>query len=282
MKKKTKLLVLLLALVMMCLCLSGCDELDDLKNQQAYWTDAGSPESITYKGEVYKRVHYKGNKPDVLYNSNYNIENYINVTEKDVPVLLSNYSGDTLEISSNGNFLSGYLYSRFKTEYENIYESGFDTLYCKEDIHKEISKAVEEGIEYPLFGYSIYAYDYEADEEKFEYHYLTKEESDIINEILDTVEPTTDDGYRLADYSVVASLDTVSEDKNFGVSYAYEINFDYLDTYYISSSDEYGLDYLYYKVPKKYNKFFKELDEKVTDYTDYEYDPNTYEYYYAY
>ncbi len=266
MKKKTKILALLIAVVMMCLCLGGCDELDDLKSKQAYWTNDKSIDSITYNGEIYKLLNFKETTPYTLYNLDYSLDNYINVTEKDVPVLLSNAYGSSLQTHKDGTFLEGYIYDPFNESNPTLYNNGRDVMYCKEELYDEISKTLEDGIKYTNYGYSTYSYDDTTDEEIFEYIYLSQEACDVINDVLENVEPE----YTSYKGEFVVTLDVISEDKYFATTnYNYEIVYEYESfekTYYITSFMQTTEDYTYYEIPQKYNEIFDEINENINDF----------------
>ncbi len=256
MKNKRKFLVLILALTMMCLCLTGCAELDTMKEQQAFFTEEDNADAITYNGETYLKIDKTGNLPDPLYNRDH--INTVYVTNPDVPVLLSNSFGDILNISDDGNFLYGYIYTPFESEYSGVYESSMESLYVKAELYDSVVAKIEEGIEYPLYGYNYYVYEDENDfEGTSHYYYLNSEEIAAINKVVEEVKPTENDE-TIYNYQYVLTFDKVSDDKLFAKN-SYELYYNYYDGYYLNNySESLGIN-SYYKVPESMTKIFDEI-----------------------
>lgn len=268
MKKTTKILTLILALLMIGLCLGGCDELDEMRKVQAFWTNEGSHDSITYDGVEYKKIDKTFILPDTSYN--YSASTIITVTEKDVPVLLSDSFGDYMDMCESKNFIQGYV-SPVATDLNSLYspyDYGSDALFCKADIYDEIIEKIESGIEYTKYGYS-YSYYVEEDDEYTEgFYYLSDEEIDAINKTLSEVEPATDSDAAY-DYSYLTSLVAISDDLYFGKD-SYEIYTSGINYYLVHYSP--SLDsYTSYKVPSELSDIF----DNMTEYAQKEY-----EYYY--
>ena len=256
MKKFSKIFALILAVVMMCLCLGGCSELDKMREQQAFFTEKDNADAITYNGETYLKIDKFANLPDPLYNSDYNSSIY--VTNPDVPVLLSSSLGDWLDISADGNFLYGYIYTPFVTEYNGVYESSVESLYVKAELYDTVIAKIKEGIEYPLYGYSYYTYEEEDDYEgTLHYYYLNSDEIAAINKVIEEVKPT-DDEEVIYNYSYALNFDKVSDDKFFGM-YSYELYYNYYDGYYLSYYSDSLETYSYYKVPESLTEIFDEI-----------------------
>ncbi len=256
MKNKKKFLVLVLALTMMCLCLTGCDELDTMREQHAFFVEEDNADAITYNGETYLRIDKTGNLPDPLYNSNDFSSVY--VTNPDVPVLLSTAFGEWLDISADGNFLYGYLYTPTKTEYDNVYQSAIECLYVKDELYDTVTAKIEEGIEYPLYGYSYYVYEDEDDfEGTLHYYYLNSDEIDAINKVVEEVKPVDGDE-KIYDYYYVLAFDKVSDDKLFGM-YSYELYYSDYDGYYLNYYSESLGTNSTYKVPESLTEIFDDI-----------------------
>ena len=256
MKKMSKILAIILAVLMMCLCLGGCDEIDQMREEQAFWTDNDSADSIEYNGQIYKKIDVSTNVPDPLYNSTR--EKYISVTDMDVPVLLSNSFGDYLEVSDDENFIYGYVYHKNKTEYKGVYESSIESLYCKDDIYDAVVSKIKEGIEYTLYGYEYYTFDGEDDYVgKHHYYYLKDDEVKAVDKVINSVKPTEDD-YVVYDYEYVLELDKVSDDKFFG-KHTNELYYNAINGYYLGQYSESLGTYKYYKVPDKLTETFDNL-----------------------
>lgn len=268
MKKVTKLFALIVAILMMCLCLSGCDELDDLRKHHAKFVKADDYSAVTLNGQLYKRISGDITDLNPLYNSkNYEV---ISLTNPDVPVLLSDYYGDYLDISDNGIFMYGYI-----NEDGYYYDSitgytgkSFEVLYCREDKYEEVTQVIDDGIEYTKYGYGywtyeeddsdsieMYDYAYEYEDDEFNYYLLSEEECDTINEIIKTTEPVINAETPYDEYYVVM-LDNISEDGYFAKE-SYEI--------YIDASRNYSLN-LYSYVTDEYKTYY--VDEKYNDIMD--------------
>lgn len=269
MKKNRKFLILLLALAMMCLCLTGCDELDTMKQSHGHWVTEGDTSSFNLNDETYVLLEDAENL-NPMYNSQH--EDIIYITDPDVPVLLSTSYSNTFEISDDGNFVVGSLPYNYKAEYKDstflfspiitVSESmdGEAVTYCKEDIYNEVSKKIAEGIEYTGYGYSYFITDRSSYMDTYHYYYLSDEECEAINKVVETVKPITGsdmpyyEGYML-------SLDKISEDKMFAES-SYDINRNAYGDY---SLDHYSFvteEYTSYIVPEKYKDIFDKITEK--------------------
>lgn len=259
MKKLSKILALILSVLMICLCLGGCDELDERRKEQAFWVDNNSTDSIEYNGQIYKKLDVSTTVPNPLYNRSNN--KYVVVTDNDVPVLLADSFGDYLDMSDDENFIFGYVYKPSKTEYKGVYESGNNCLYCKDDIYDAVVSKIKEGIEYTLYGYGYYTYDEEDDYYgEYHYYYLKDDEIKAVDKVVTSVTPIEDDDV-IYDYEHVVELDKVSKDKFFG-KYAYELYYNSINGYYLGQYSESLGTYKYYKVPDKLTETF----DKITAY----------------
>ncbi len=281
MKKNTKFLVLLLALLMMCLCLTGCDELDNMKEHQAMWVEKGDTSALIYKGVEYKKVDVP-NPPNPM---NIGYYDSVTVTDPDVPVLLAERFSVHLDLTENENFIFGGMYKDYTLEHEGIrgvgafgssmyssyvyfggdpydidvpydddmYYETEEVLYCKADIYDDVMKKIEDGIQYTGYCYDYYTYNEELGYDECFIYDLTDEEVEIIDNIIKTVEPLEnayhDDWYMF-------SLYQTSEDGMF-----------YKDTYDVYKDDngnytilEYSNDVEYtYEVPEDLEKTFDEF-----------------------
>ncbi len=261
MKKNTKFIVLIIALLMLCLCLTGCSELDTMREQQAFWTEKGSIDSITYNGTEYKILPGNNHPIPLGYK-----HNPIFVTDPDVPVLLSNEFSTYMNLSDDGNFLTGFVYPYPKTTY--ISDEGTEATYCKADIYDEVIAKINEGIEYTSYCYQYWIYDDEADSDECYYYYLTDEEADAINKVAEEVKPVFDSEIPY-ETLWLAPLEKVSED-NYFVKSSFELYYDdYDDTYYLVSFSPSLETHSHYEVPKKMNDIFDKISEKAIEGNDY-------------
>lgn len=273
MKKNIKFSVLIIALLMLCLCLTGCSELDTMREQQAFWTEKGSIDSITYNGIEYKKL--PGYEPPAPTGHQFQP---VFVTDADVPVLLSNELSTYMDLSDDGNFLTGFvtmtpehdvitMYTPLTNTSYSSYEGG-DATYCKADIYDEVVAKIEEGIEYTSYGYEYWVFNEETDTHDYKYYFLTDEESSAINEVVEEVKPVpeSDISYKTL---WIASLDKISEDKYFAKT-SYEIYYDdYLDTYYLVYYSPSLGTHTHYEVPKKMNDIYDKISEKAVDGNNY-------------
>lgn len=270
MKKATKLFALIVAILMMCLCLSGCDELDDLRTHHAKFVKADDYSAVTLNGQLYKRISGDITDLNPLYNSrNYEV---ISLTNPDVPVLLSDYYGDYLDISDSGIFMYGYI-NEDGYYYESITGytgNSFEVLYCRDDKYEEVSQIIEDGIEYTKYGYGYWTYDeddinsselYEYEDDEYNYYLLSEEECDTIDEIIKNTEPIID-AETPYDYYYLVMLDNISEDGYFSKE-SYEIYTDDLGNYTLNLYSYVTDEYKTYYVDEKYNDIFDKLTSKV-------------------
>ena len=168
MKNRKRWLVLALATVL-CLSLCGCDELETMRSEHAVWQEDGS---ILWNGTVYRKLENVENI-DVL-DVSYDYAG-VYVTEPDVPVLLSSWFGESLDVCGNGTLLEYYDYrpAEDKTEW-----------YCREDVYDETAALLEKGIEMTTYFYEYY----NSSTNDFEKYYLTKEQSEAVNTVFATVQ----------------------------------------------------------------------------------------------
>lgn len=273
MKKNIKFSVLIIALLMLCLCLTGCSELDTMREQQAFWTEKGSVDSITYNGIEYKILPGNNHPIPMGYK-----HNPIFVTDPDVPVLLSNEFSTYMNLSDDGNFLTGFVYpnptydnvSAYTTLTKTTYISGegAEATYCKADIYDEVVAKINEGIEYTSYCYQYWIYDEKTESDECYYYYLTDEEADAVNKVVEEVKPVFDSEIPY-ETLWLAQLEKISED-NYFVKASFELYYnDYDDTYYLVSFSPSLETHSHYEVPKKMNDIFDKISEKAIDVNNY-------------
>ena len=175
MKKWKRWLVLALATVL-CLSLCGCDDLDTMRAKHAVWQEDGS---ILWNGAVYRKLENveEMDKLDASYD-------YLTIwiTEADVPVLLSDWVGESFDVCADGTMLKNYDYRLAEPEY---------VWYCREDVYDDVVKKLEGGIR--LNTYFYYYYDWQREESAK--YYLTAEQTDTIHRVLTTVTPVPIDEF---------------------------------------------------------------------------------------
>ena len=114
MKKLTKITALAVAVIMLCLSLSGCASLDLKREMHANWTNEKGIDSITTSdGETY--VLLDNEVANLIMYDTY-LWNEVWVTDKDVPVLLSDSYGTNLSMTSDKDFIYGYIEGTIDSE----------------------------------------------------------------------------------------------------------------------------------------------------------------------
>ena len=190
MKKTVKRTVLLLVLFSLAVSLCGCNALDELRERQAYW---GENDAIVWKDTVYKKLPNEG----TLYVDIDQEEAALNVTEPDVPVLLSVFC-TYAHVCENDIFLC----------------SGGD-YYCREDQYQEIWNRIYSPFQADLICYSYTVYDMETYSSETKYYTLTKDQVDMLGLVVEKEEPKVlGDGWSLRT-DVRLSLWECSEDMLF-------------------------------------------------------------------
>ncbi len=261
MKNKTKIMVLILALLMMCVSFSGCAELDQMRKEHAVWTTKGSTDSITYMGNEYIKLPGVNNPTPMGLNVS-----PVYVTDSGVPVLLSHELSTLMELSEDGNFLTGYVYDDSYYEYSYTssgtstreYISSNYVIYCKADIYDDVTTKINEEIEYPYYGYNYFVYDEITGTDEYSYYYLTEEEIDAINTVIKEVEPVTDNN--VVNHMWLVSLDKISKNKYFMLE-SFEIFIDDYNRYYLASYSYTFDEYTIYQVPDEMKNIFDHIVE---------------------
>lgn len=164
--------VALAAVVAVCLSLCGCARLDEMKEKHAVWLKGGS---ILWNG-----VEYKPLQTDFEVDINYRrFDDRVTVTTADVPVLLSEDYGRTLDADVESGFIYGYAPPL-----------GKNYLFCRADIYDEVSEKVGEGFKFVGYCYDYYTYEAYDTKNGFNSvqntYYLTTEQDYAISYVLDT------------------------------------------------------------------------------------------------
>lgn len=115
MKRIWRTVALIAALLMLCGCLCGCDELDAMRARQATWNADGT---ITWGDKIYREI------PDHYLLSMIETWESVYVTDPDVPVLLSEDYGDEMWYHTEyPSILCDYYNERYYClvdEYDNV------------------------------------------------------------------------------------------------------------------------------------------------------------------
>jgi len=117
MKKTVKIIALILIISVFGALLCGCDGLDKMKASQAFFTEDGK---IIYGNTEYLPLPECDELLPVIDNE----FEYIYVTAKDVPVLLSQFLCEEYQFCGNGKFLT------------NVYDE--TNYYCRTDEYEAV------------------------------------------------------------------------------------------------------------------------------------------------
>ena len=156
MKRTFKVIALCLAVLAFTALFAGCDYIDQLRADHAILSD--DKNSIIYKGELYKRL------PDVKEEETFywssNVRN-INVTDKDVPVLLSDSLCHYAGYDPNRDLIT-LSFAEESTEHllkgSYGFTIGFDARYCNaEDYEKYTANINNNKADRIGFKYSFYS-----------------------------------------------------------------------------------------------------------------------------
>ncbi len=137
--KKSKRVVALLLAVVLCLSLTGCNYLDELRANQGFWQEDGTIQLGQY---TYKMLNV-ANSDDFYPDLGGSIRADIYITTQDVPVLLASQFGDWFTLSEDGVFL-------------NANGGGY---YCRADKFDSIEKRLNEGFTHEVYSYAYVWWD---------------------------------------------------------------------------------------------------------------------------
>ncbi|MBR2151978.1 MAG: hypothetical protein IJ944_01660 [Clostridia bacterium] len=229
MKKYAKIIALILSVVTLCTILCSCDALDDMKAKQGFWQEDGT---ILYNGNTYLKL------PEYA-ELNYDSENvanidYIHVTEKDVPVILSQQFGSYRNVTKDNVIIYG-----------NGEMHALAGKYAQ--IEKEMQKAIRG--EYEVFT-AIY---YNDDGTNTKYN-CTADEISVIKDI--TSQNSLDISYSWDDITEIP-ITCSTENGYFGYYFGSIIRFD-SDKYVVTKNMEYE-GTINFLVPEKYQKDMEDI-----------------------
>lgn len=179
--RKSKRLLGLMLVVLLCVSLCSCAKLDEMKEKHGVWQPDGA---ILWNDAVYK--------PLPIVDEEINLIDYgetVVITQPDVPVLLSTPFGEVYNRKNDGMSIAAVCWIN---EYEKV-----PCLFYREDKYNEILKEINSGFA-SANGYCFERYDMVSDE-LVTYH-LTDEQVKTLDLVMETVEPETGN-----DYHIVAS-----------------------------------------------------------------------------
>ncbi len=186
MKTIVKRGICLLLVLLLCVGMSGCKELDRARAHHAIRQEDGS---LLLDGKIYLPLPYC---PEFTPPMGYDAE-VVTLTETDVPVLLKDYFYETMLLISEDKRIIG--------------EQG--TYYCLEEDYEQLSQRIEEGFTLIDMRYTYYAYDAQTDKYFPVNYVLTEVQKNTVRHVLTSVEPRVVDGIN-CDFSI--ELYSTSED----------------------------------------------------------------------
>lgn len=163
MKRFLRIFALITACVMLCLSFASCDAIDEMRELRGFWNEDGS---ISYGGKTYLLLP----ECDELHPP-MREEDMVNITEKDVPILLAGQFGKRFYKSVDGDFLWGG-----------------DIVYCVSDRYDDIAQRIEAGIQLDGYCYAYYTYNDDFDS-VINYYKLSEKEINAVNATVIDKEP---------------------------------------------------------------------------------------------
>lgn len=160
MRKSMKYLKIVPLMMLLMFTLSGCVSLQDLRDEHAFWKDS-TKKAILWQEKEYV---FLTDMDDSYFSPQYNFNDYINITEADVPVLLAGIEGEFGNVSTDRKFI-------------NVYQE----VYCIESEYEEMKKLLEDTPEMNHYAYQYYAND---DFSTSCFRVLDEETSEIFEKIL--------------------------------------------------------------------------------------------------
>lgn len=190
MKKATRLIALFAALMLVCLSATGCNTIDEMRNNQAFYTETGG---VKLRGTDYLPL------PENEYFRPFKRDDsaVIRITEPDVPVLLSSEFGDYGSLYNDG---------------EILYSNYMDSYYCRVDKYAQYNAVLAAPFHPTGYCYTYYVLDIEDTLEYIEHLYqLTDEQVKAVDEIIATVTPTVQDGNANYTYDYFVELNACDD-----------------------------------------------------------------------
>lgn len=170
MKKTIKIIALCLSILALTALFTGCDALDEAKNNHALLSD--DKKTISFRGETYKLLPEEGS---FYAESNYPYQN-VHVTDEDVPVLLKDMCSYASDYYERKDIFSVWINEDFDVTH---YSETFERYYCNEKDFDKYIKALEEN-ELDHIGF-----EYEGTDKNYAWFYtLDIASEDVSKEIL--------------------------------------------------------------------------------------------------
>ncbi len=233
---KTKRIVALLAVLVLCFSLCGCVDLDELRSRRASVTAEGN--IVLGDGTEYKLLPVCEELSPSFYNYD-----MVYLAEEELPLLLTFFSDNGLSKSDDGLFLES--------------DAMEQTMYCRTDVYDSVVARINQGFSGDVYGY--WYYDYETDQELF--YALTPSQALALSTVLRNVTPELLPEMATLDYEYMVDLWLCTEDKLFqkDIADVYFLN----DTYYLVDQ---GTDTtVLYKVPSDLSAVFNDITAKQVE-----------------
>lgn len=264
MKKATRLIALFAALMLVCLSATGCNAIDEMRNNQAFYTETGG---VKLRGTDYIPLpHNEYFRP-----FKHDDSTVIRITEPDVPVLLSSEFGDYGTLYNDG---------------EILYCNYMDSYYCRVDKYPEYNAVLAAPFEPTGYCYTYHVLDTDTMNYIEHIYQLTAEQAKAVDEILATVTPTVQDTNASYTYDYFVELNACDDTmllRDEAVSIAINGNeYTIVRTNYNGQRED-----LRYTVPSEYNAMFDSIIKQGYDavkasdnyYDDlYDYDEDDYDF----
>lgn len=171
MKKVKRLFALCLSFILLCLCTTGCNAIDEMRENQAFYTETGG---VKLRGTDYIRL------PENEYFRPFKRDDstVIRITEPDVPVLLSTVWGKYGSLYNDG---------------EILYSNYMDIYYCRVDKYAHYNAVLAAPFKPTGYCYTYNVLDTDTLEYTEHLYQLTAAQAKAVEEVLATVTPTVQD-----------------------------------------------------------------------------------------
>lgn len=135
MKKTTRYILVILSLLLLCVALTACNPVPEMRKNHATWNEDGS---ISFNGKTYLQLPTVDHTFSPIIDNNHKA---VWVTKPDVPVLLSKMMGQQFYSAQQGDFLTNYVVD-----------------YCDSEIYDAMVQSIQAGapMQYYCFEYAEY------------------------------------------------------------------------------------------------------------------------------
>lgn len=237
MKSIKKILCLVLTLLL-CFSLISCNRIDEMREMQVHFNDN---KNIVYDGHEYMLL------PECeAFNPKTNFDKYVFLTEKDVPVLLSEMFGSIGYVSEDNNFITmgGIKYT--------------NQHYARAGVYDKIVARINNGNYFDGYGF-YYAYVDGAEEipsHRSKFEFISNEVKEVIDIIM-SGQPEEDIDisllYQFENFTLFASSDDLMFNEDVLTIYKTESHIYLLDDNKVSNI---------YKVPKEHYDAINSIIER--------------------